>query len=500
MLRRAAARTFASAASAATPNPYAHVKTVAVIGGGVAGLNAARALAASGFKVTVFEAAPEVGGVWRSNYAGFGLQVPRNLYEFLDFPMADVPSPWAFPTGAQVQAYIRAFAAKFVEGKAELRTGTAGEGLAPRACGARGWAVTHRAGGAPAATTTPFDFAVVASGMYSRPFLPPAARAPPAATAVLHSTAFTDAALAKGKHVAVLGGAKSALDCAVAAADAGAASVTLISRAAHWGTPRKIAGLIPFQFVFLSRFGQGLVSWYKGALPGAPAAVGAAHAALAPIMGPVFALVEALFAYQLQLRGARAPKLDVVADFYGFAQVLDAAFQERVEKGAVKVVCGEAEAAEALRARGLVAAGGATGCTCTATPCPWACPTLPLWARRWPPSATWPRTGCRASGWRACCGGATRCRPRAPWRRRWRRRRPGRGAGCPPRAAARRSCCCTRRTSMMRCCGTWACRTGASPSSGRSCLRPTGPATTTGLWGRSEGGSRGKRGVGGRPG
>jgi cation diffusion facilitator CzcD-associated flavoprotein CzcO len=44
------------------------------IGAGVAGLQAARHLIGAGIKVVVLEAASEVGGVWRQNYTGYGLQ------------------------------------------------------------------------------------------------------------------------------------------------------------------------------------------------------------------------------------------------------------------------------------------------------------------------------------------------------------------------------------------------------------------------------------------
>ena len=50
------------------------VEKVAVIGAGVAGLQAARHLIAAGFKVIVLEASDDVGGVWRKNYAGYGVQ------------------------------------------------------------------------------------------------------------------------------------------------------------------------------------------------------------------------------------------------------------------------------------------------------------------------------------------------------------------------------------------------------------------------------------------
>ena len=39
------------------------------------------------------------------------------------------------------------------------------------------------------------------------------------------------------------------------------AKSTLLFRNAHWGTPRLIAGLIPFKFVFTGRLGQALVRY-----------------------------------------------------------------------------------------------------------------------------------------------------------------------------------------------------------------------------------------------
>ena len=49
-------------------------KKIVVVGAGVAGLQAARQLLTAGFKVILLEANEDVGGVWRQNYKGFGLQ------------------------------------------------------------------------------------------------------------------------------------------------------------------------------------------------------------------------------------------------------------------------------------------------------------------------------------------------------------------------------------------------------------------------------------------
>ena len=86
------------------------------------------------------------------------------------------------------------------------------------------------------------------------------------------------------------------------------AKVTLVSRKAHWPTPRKIADLIPFQYVFLSRLGQALVTGHRGALPGAPAHMSWWHRLGWPVMAGAFTVVEMLFALQFRnMSGSTSP-------------------------------------------------------------------------------------------------------------------------------------------------------------------------------------------------
>lgn len=332
------------------------MRRVAIIGGGVAGLQTARALRAAGLEPVVFEKAARVGGVWCSNYAGFGIQVPTTLYSFPGFPWGSRAAPGEYASGAKVQSYIEDYVA--ANALAPLvRTSTRVDALSPHGGGRQGWSVrsTHDGGGV--STTEEFDFAVIATGLYSSPAIPsfPGAGAFPGR--VVHSTAFDDAAVvaASGKRVVVIGGAKSAIDCVLAASTGGARTATLVYRAPHWGTPQLIAGLIPFQWVFLSRFGQGLVSAFKGPWPTAPRAVHAAHAALSVVMRPVFAVVEALFAFQLGQRGPLLPDADVVADFYAGAHVLSSEFKAARASGAVTAVRG---AVACLTPRGVALADG----------------------------------------------------------------------------------------------------------------------------------------------
>jgi cation diffusion facilitator CzcD-associated flavoprotein CzcO len=80
--------------------------SVAVVGGGFAGITAAVMLAKEGYEdVTVFERGDRVGGVWNANtYPGIACDVPSHLYEFSFAPNPD----WSrrYSPGHEIQAYI----------------------------------------------------------------------------------------------------------------------------------------------------------------------------------------------------------------------------------------------------------------------------------------------------------------------------------------------------------------------------------------------------------
>ena len=100
-----------------------------------------------------------------------------------------------------------------------------------------------------------FDYCVVATGMYHVPYVPASLRD---LDHVVHSSRFVDASAVAGKRVSVVGGGKSAIDCAVAAA-AHADRTTLITRELHWPVPRFILGCIPFKWGTYSRLGHFLL-------------------------------------------------------------------------------------------------------------------------------------------------------------------------------------------------------------------------------------------------
>lgn len=111
------------------------MKKVAIIGAGAAGLVSAREVLRSGFEVSVFEAASEVGGVWvysdeveddltginprqrrhGSLYASLTTNLPRDLMAFSDYTFDSKgggDDDWhRFPSHEQVLTYLNRFAA-----------------------------------------------------------------------------------------------------------------------------------------------------------------------------------------------------------------------------------------------------------------------------------------------------------------------------------------------------------------------------------------------------
>lgn len=84
---------------------------VAIIGGGISGLAAAKQLAS--FDPVVFEATNSIGGVWKHcSYRSTRLQTPRADYEFSDYRWSDRTDP-TFPTHTEILDYLHGYATHF---------------------------------------------------------------------------------------------------------------------------------------------------------------------------------------------------------------------------------------------------------------------------------------------------------------------------------------------------------------------------------------------------
>ena len=226
---------------------------VAVVGAGVAGLATAKVLAEAGHAVRVFDRVPDVGGVWSATrrYPGLTTQSPKAQYALSDFPMpADYPE---WPTGAQVQAWLQAYAEHFaidVALSTEVRAARPADG---------GWELDL------GATTETFDRLVVANGVFCEPAVPTypgLAEFALAGGRLCAGTDFHDAEDARGKHVLVVGYGKSACDVTVPISET-AASTTVVARQMLWKVPRKVAGVLNFKMLLLTRMGEALFRYLR---------------------------------------------------------------------------------------------------------------------------------------------------------------------------------------------------------------------------------------------
>ncbi|MEP2704979.1 MAG: NAD(P)/FAD-dependent oxidoreductase [Roseibium sp.] len=278
-------------------------KTVAVIGGGVSGLAAAKAFDERGHRVIGFERSHDFGGVWElsRSYPDVQTQSPKDLYRYTDLPMPDDYPEW--PKGPQVHAYLHAYANKHKLARLfQLNTNVVS--MDRRQDGAPGWTLTLEAAGKT--WKQDFDFVAVCTGQFSDKNIishPGQDSFVSAGGEVMHSSDYTDSALAKGKNVVVLGGSKSATDIAVNAAKNGAKSVTLVYRENVWRLPYFIGGINFKHLLYMRAQEQQFNAW-------SPSFLGSVLSTLfKPLIWANFRGLEMMLKTQLGLK-----KWDMVPD------------------------------------------------------------------------------------------------------------------------------------------------------------------------------------------
>jgi cation diffusion facilitator CzcD-associated flavoprotein CzcO len=231
---------------------------IAIVGAGISGLAAARVLSGRGLRVTVFDRASDVGGVWNTtrHYPGQRTQNSRRTYRFSDFPMPAHYPDW--PTAPQMQDYLTAYARERGLTKL-LRLGVEVESATPDPGG--GWTLGIREAEAGRRTSVRCDHLVIANGVFSDPAIPefPSAGTFTAAGGELcHTTGFGDRERARGKHVVIVGYGKSACDVAEALSEV-SASTTVIARRLLWKMPRSLG--LPgagYEQLALTRLGEAV--------------------------------------------------------------------------------------------------------------------------------------------------------------------------------------------------------------------------------------------------
>ena len=234
---------------------------IGIIGAGVAGLTTAKVLTQAGHEVEVFDRTPDVGGVWSRTrrYPGLTTQSPAAQYSFSDFSMPKSFPEW--PTGAQVQEYLVAYATKFGLDPC-LRLETTVDAVFPGA--GAGWTVDARTGETPSVRRA-YDAVVVANGVFCEPDVPRYPGAQEFADAggrLVDGSEVLDVDEARDRHVVVVGYGKSACDITAALSPV-AASTDVVARQMLWKLPRKIGGVLNFKMLLLTRMGEALFRYLR---------------------------------------------------------------------------------------------------------------------------------------------------------------------------------------------------------------------------------------------
>jgi cation diffusion facilitator CzcD-associated flavoprotein CzcO len=204
---------------------------VAVIGAGLGGLCAAIKLKEAGFDdLVVLEKADKVGGTWRDNqYPGCACDTPVALYQY-----SFAPNPkWShlFPRAPEVQAYAEDLCDMF-QLRPSLRLGEEPV-RAEWDDGKAVWKITTRAGKSYEA-----DAIVPALGQLNRPTIPDIPGEDSFKGPAFHSARWDSSVDLKGKRIACIGSAASAVQLIPEVAKV-AGHLDVYQRTPNWCIPRE---------------------------------------------------------------------------------------------------------------------------------------------------------------------------------------------------------------------------------------------------------------------
>ena len=219
------------------PTPETTENSYAVIGAGPAGLAGVRNLAKAGIGVVGFEAHTGVGGLWdienphSTMYKSAHLISSRTTTAYAEFPMREDVAD--YPSHRDMRVYFDDFADRFGL-RPHYRFGTRVDRVEPDG---EHWSVTST--GPEGERTETFRGVVIANGTLSEPSIPTFEGE--FAGELLHTSAYKDPEVFKGKRVLIIGAGNSGCDIAVDAVHQ-AASVDLSVRSGYYFIPKYIFG------------------------------------------------------------------------------------------------------------------------------------------------------------------------------------------------------------------------------------------------------------------
>ena len=239
---------------------------VGIIGAGIAGLVTAKIFLENGFDVQVFEKEPDLGGVWALSraYPGLRANTAKETYSLTDYPYPASTS--GYPVAEEVRAHLESSADNFglnphISFNSEVvRLEEIDDG------GRQGFSMTvrstadNRKEDQDKRDTHEFAYVIICSGAFSTPLMLDLPGRDTYRGLVRHSSEWTHPAVADVRRVVVIGGGKSALDCAAWAAREGKTS-TLVFRKPHWMVPRYLPGGARSDLRFISRFIEMFVNY-----------------------------------------------------------------------------------------------------------------------------------------------------------------------------------------------------------------------------------------------
>ena len=239
--------------------PIPETMNVAIIGAGIAGINAALTAAEAGVAYEIFDRNDEVGGTWlTTTYPGIGVDTPSAYYSL----SREVNPDWSnyYPQGAEYQAYLVALADKH-RLREHTRFNTEVQALwwdQDR----KHWQI-HSVAGDGTRDVSYARVVITAAGYLNRPRWPELPGRDTFEGTTVHSALWDPELDLTGKRVAIIGAGCTAVQIVDACVEQ-VAHLTVFQRQPHWVAPRRrLTDDVPEHRRYLGRRLPYYAKWHR---------------------------------------------------------------------------------------------------------------------------------------------------------------------------------------------------------------------------------------------